>query len=130
MKANDGIKKILMVDDDEVHLLIANSILKDKYETISAKSGKEAISLITKGLVPSLILLDVLMPEMDGWETYNIIKGISLLQNVPIVFLTTLDGENERQYAARLGAADLITKPCHGDELLEKIGKIIDSRTE
>ena len=121
-----GINKILIVDDNEVHLVIAENILKGKFEVITAKSGKEALALLSKGVVPGAILLDVLMPEMDGWETYNKIKGISLLENVPIAFLTSLDGMREKLYASRIGAADLITKPYDGEELIKKINTMIE----
>jgi len=130
MEKNVGMKKILIVDDSEVHLVIAENILKSKYETITAISGKEALNLLTKGLIPNLILLDILMPEMDGWEVYNKIKGISLLQNVPIAFLTSLDGVREKLYASRIGAADMITKPYEGKELLSRVEKMLDPKAE
>jgi len=118
----DNSPKVLLVDDSDVHLMIAENILKEKYNVTTAKSGKEALALISKnGLVPNLILLDVLMPDMDGWEVYNKIKGISILQNVPVAFLTSLDGEKEKLYASRLGAADLITKPYESSELLKRV---------
>jgi len=123
---NEANKKLLIVDDNEVHLVIAENILKGKYDVTTAKSGKEALTLLSKGLIPNLILLDVLMPEMDGWETYNKIKGISLLRNVPIAFLTSLDGVREKLYASRIGAADLITKPYEGDELISRIEKMLE----
>ena len=122
----DNSLKILLVDDSDVHLMIAENILKEKYNVITAKSGKDALALLAKDkLVPSLILLDVLMPDMDGWEVYNKLKGISLLQNVPVAFLTSLDGEKEKLYASRLGAADLITKPYDSTELLKRVETIL-----
>jgi CheY-like chemotaxis protein len=123
---NNEMKKLLLVDDSETQLYIAENILKATYEIITAKSGKEAISLLSKGLIPNLILLDVLMPEMDGWETFNLIKGISLLRNVPIAFLTSLDGEPEKLHASRLGAADFISKPLEEKDLLRRIETIIE----
>ena len=129
METNNEMKKVLVVDDSEVHLLIVGGILKGKYETVTANSGKEALAIIAKGYFPNLILLDILMPEMDGWETYNKIKGISLLKDVPIAFLTSLDGEREKQYASRIGAADMITKPCEGKELLERIHSIMEKHS-
>jgi len=126
METNDKKKKILVVDDSEVHLLIVDGILKGKYDTTTAKSGKEALALISKGYAPDMILLDVLMPEMDGWETFNKIKGISLLKDVPIAFLTSVDGEREKMYASRIGAADMIAKPCEGEELLKRIKNILE----
>ena len=127
---NIVMKKILIVDDNEVHLVIAENILKGKYEINTAKSGKDALALLSKGYIPSLILLDVLMPDMDGWETYNKIKGISLLRNVSIAFLTSLDGEREKMYASRIGAADLITKPYDGEELKKRIENILEGRVD
>ena len=125
---NKIIKKVLIVDDNEVHLVIAENILKGKFEVTTAKSGKEALGLLSKGMVPNVILLDVLMPEMDGWEVFNKIKGISLLQSVPIAFLTSLDGVREKLYASRIGAADLITKPFDGNELLNRVEKMLENR--
>ena len=123
-------KKILLVDDSDVHLVIAVNILKDKYEIDTAKSGKEALGILSKGLVPDLILLDILMPEMDGWETFNKIKGISLLKDVPIAFLTSLDGVREKLYASRIGANDLITKPYDGEDLLLRVEKLVKNIAE
>ena len=118
--------KILVVDDSDVHLMIAENILKETYNVTTAKSGKDALALLSKGgLIPNLILLDVLMPDMDGWEVYNKIKGISLLKDVPVAFLTSLDGEKEKLYASRLGAADLITKPYDSSELLKRVETIM-----
>jgi CheY-like chemotaxis protein len=126
--SNSEMKKILIVDDNEVHLVIAENILKGKYNVTTAKSGGEALTLLSKNLIPDLILLDVLMPEMDGWEAYNKIKGISLLQNVPVAFLTSLDGVREKLYATRIGAADLITKPYDGVELIKRIEKMLERK--
>ena len=117
--------KILLVDDSDVHLMIAENILKETYNVTTAKSGKDALAILAKGLIPNLILLDVLMPDMDGWEVYNKIKGISLLKDVPVAFLTSLDGEKEKLYASRLGAANLITKPYESSELLKRVETIM-----
>ena len=118
-------KKILLVDDDEIHLEIAESILKENYQIITAKSGKEAIAILIKDNIPHLILLDILMPKMDGWETFNTIKGISLLEDVPIIFLTSVNGAEERKQAEEMGASDFITKPYKKEDLLKRIKKII-----
>jgi putative two-component system response regulator len=127
----DNSPKILLVDDSDVHLMIAENILKEKYNVTTAKSGKDALALLAKSkLVPNLILLDVLMPDMDGWEVYNKVKGISLLQNVPVAFLTSLDGEKEKLYASRLGAADLITKPYESSELLKRVETILAKQSK
>jgi DNA-binding response OmpR family regulator len=122
----DKAKKIIVVDDDEIYLTMIETILKDKYEVITAKSGKDALGYFLKGIIPNLILLDVLMPELDGWETFNRLKAISFLQDVPIVFLTAVIGSAEAEHARKIGAADYITKPFETDDLLNRIEKILD----
>jgi len=119
-------KKILLVDDSELYLQVAENILKEKYEISTAKSGKEALSFLAKGAFPNLILLDILMPEMDGWEVFNLIKGISLLRDVPIAFLTALDSETDKVQASGLGASDFITKPFNEEVLLERINALFE----
>jgi len=105
-------KKIFLIDDDELHLLAAEICLKDEYDIHKAKSGEEALkSLCKNDFIPDLIMLDIIMPEMDGWEVFRKIKGISILKNIPILFLTSVDGEEEKEKARELGAVDYITKP-------------------
>ena len=119
-------KKILLVDDSDLQLAIADNILKNEYEVITAQSGEDALKYLIKGLIPDIILLDVLMPNMDGWETYHKIRGISLLINTPIAFFTSLNESENIKYAQGIGAAGYITKPFEKDELLEKIKDIIE----
>ena len=118
-------KKILLIDDSEIYIEVALNILKPQYDIIAAISGNEALSFLANGFIPDLILLDILMPEMDGWETFNLIKGISLLRDVPIAFLTALDSEAKKDHAAIIGASAFITKPFEKEVLLEKVNAII-----
>ena len=119
---------ILLVDDDEFYLDTAEAILKEKYNIVTAKSGKEAISCLFKGTVPNLILLDIMMPRMDGWKTYSRLKGISLLKEVPILFVTALYEASDMKHAFDIGAADYITKPYRKNDLLDRIEKTIIKR--
>lgn len=118
-------KKILMVDDDVIQLEIAQAILQNTYEVYTAKSGQEALAHFFKGLSPDLILLDIVMPNMDGWETFNRIRAISLLKDVPIAFLTSVDGAAAEKHALEMGAADFITKPYKKSELLNRLKHLI-----
>ena len=120
-------KKILLVDDTTLHLEAAKSFLESKYEIITARSGKEALKIFAQGIIPDLVLLDILMPEMDGWETFNYLRGISLLRDVPIAFLTSLDNEIDKNYASRLGAVDFISKPFKREELVKRVDSILES---
>jgi len=119
-------KKILLVDDDEIHLLAAKSMLMNEYTIFTANSGKKALELIYKRFNPDLIILDIIMPEMDGWETFHRLKAISFLYGTPIAFLTSLHGTNDKKHAQELGAADFITKPLDKEALLKSIETIFN----
>jgi len=119
-------KKVLVVDDNEIHLLLAETYLRDEYTVVTAKSGKEALGLFYQGMVPQLILLDLIMPGMDGWHTYKRIKAISNLHDTPIAFLTGSSDPKDIQHAHEMGAADYIKKPYEKDDLLRRIGRIIN----
>jgi CheY-like chemotaxis protein len=112
-----------VVDDDEIHLEMTKGILGNKYEVITVKSSKDALQLFFQGLVPHLVLLDLIMPDIDGWHTYDRIKGISNLHNVPIAFVTASTDPKDISHAKEMGAVDYIKKPCN--DLLERVGKLI-----
>ena len=115
-------KSILMVDDDEMHLSVTESFLKDQYKVFLVKSGKEALEFLgADKTIPDLILLDILMPEMDGWAVFDKINDIAALKFTPIMFYTSLDEESAKEKAYELGAVDYITKPCKPSILREKI---------
>jgi len=115
-------KAILLVDDDETHLVHTEASLKDEYDVFMVKSGKEALEFLGKDQnIPDLILLDVLMPEMDGWTVFDKINGIADLKFTPIMFYSSLEEDVAREKAYELGAFDFITKPCKKSVLLDKI---------
>jgi len=131
-KFNDTIgnekKKILMVDDDSIHLEMVNEVLKNDYDITTVTSGKDALGLFYQGLVPDLILLDLIMPDMDGWNTYSRIKAISSLHDTPIAFFTVSDDPQDVKHAHEMGAVDFIKKPYDKDDLLKRVGKIIKKK--
>ena len=116
-------KKILVVDDEELILTMAKSMLGKEYEVTTVKSGKEALQLFYKGLVPDLVLLDLIMPGLDGWNTYERIKDISNLHHVPIAFFTSSNDPADKIQASKMGAVDFIEKPCK--DLLGRVKKLI-----
>jgi methyl-accepting chemotaxis protein len=118
-------QKILIVDDDEIFLTMVVKELQDDYDMVTAKSGKEALGLFYQGLVPQLILLDLIMPEMDGWDTYSRIKDISGLHDTPMAIFTASNDPKDIERAREMGAVDYIKKPCKKDDLLNRIGKIL-----
>jgi CheY-like chemotaxis protein len=118
-------KKILAVDDDVVQLKVISSFLEEDYDVIGAKSCEAALKLLYQGLDPIFILLDIVMPGADGWVTYERIKGISDLHNVPIAFLTGSSDPADIKRAKDMGAVDYIKKPVSQDELLGKVKKAV-----
>ena len=118
-------KKLLIVDDDEIHLEIAKTILDEYYETLTASSGKHALELLYKGHVPNLVLLDIVMPNMDGWEVFRRIKAISTLHDIPVAFYTSSTGEAEEKHAQAIGAVDYLIKPFNKDDLLQSLDNIL-----
>jgi putative two-component system response regulator len=119
-------KKILLVDDDEIHLVTAELFLKDEFEIYKAKSGNEALTYLGNNeFVPDLIMLDIIMPNMDGWELFKRIKTMGSLKNIPIVFLSSEGGNKEKQRAFTMGAVDYITKPFNMTDLKSRIKEML-----
>jgi len=104
--------RILCVDDDINMLNTEEDILISAGYTVSlAKSGRQAIELLKKGISYQLVLLDVDMPDMDGYETFQEIRKLDNARMTPIIFLTGMDGEDFQVKGWEYGAADYITKP-------------------
>ena len=108
---NNKIPKILIIDDAPQNIQIAVEILKDKYTVSVATSGEKALSLLEDGLHPDLILLDIVMPDMDGFAVCKTLKSNSRYCNIPIIFLTILENEFDMVKGLELGAVDYVTKP-------------------
>ena len=125
MEKNNKVKKILLVDDNEIELSLTENVLNNEYEIIKAKSGKEALEYLLKGNVPNLILLDILMPQLDGWETYDRVRAITFLHDVPIAFLTSVDESSKVDHAYEIGASDYILKPYNAKDLIIRIATIM-----
>ena len=112
--SQDGVAKrplLLIVDDvhENLHGLI--NILRDDYAIAAATSGDKALELARREPQPDLILLDIMMPGMDGYETCRQLKGDARTRHIPVIFLTALDHEEDEQRGLELGAEDYITKP-------------------
>ena len=104
-----GRPKILVVDDIEINRIILDEILSDAYVIEQASDGLEAISILLNTTVkPNLILLDIMMPGMDGFEVLQFIKANDLLKKIPVIFITAA---NEEKKGLRAGAVDYISKP-------------------
>ena len=125
-EAEVGRPRVLLVDDDERNLLAVQSILEDLGEVVPARSGEEALRHLLKGEF-AVILLDVYMPGMDGYETAQIIRSRDQTKGIPIVFLSAVNKETEhllRGYA--MGAVDYVFKPVDSVILRSKVAVFVD----
>src|SRR5215472_17014228 len=113
--------KILIVDDDPLNVDYLEQELEDLgYTTVSARNGREALEKVTLE-APDLILLDVMMPVMDGLTACRILKEDDETRLIPIVILTALDGFDDRIKGIESGADDFLIKPVNQRELLARI---------
>lgn len=115
-------KRILMVDDVATNLRCAAEILKEKYEITAVKSGEKAMAVL-QDVAPDLVLLDVYMPGMDGFEVFEQIRMIPEFADVPVIFMTAESDKNIEARARTMGAADFIRKPYEPDILMDKVEK-------
>lgn len=112
---------VLIVDDTNDNLIFLSNLLKDVYRVKVANSGAKAIQIAQSETPPDLILLDIIMPEMDGYEVCKTLKANNQTKRIPIIFLTSASEIGEEIYGLNLGAADYITKPLHPAILLARI---------
>ena len=119
--------KILIVDDTPMNVAIITGFLKEHYEIEMAESGVQALEILATHHF-DLILLDVMMPEMDGYEVCKKIKANSDTQDIPVIFVTSLTSAEEQLQGLEAGAEDYIPKPVNKEVLLTKIQKTFDNK--
>ena len=112
-------KKVLIVDDDIRNIFSLVAVLeRHKMEVLSAENGKDAISLLKKTPGIEIILMDVMMPEMDGYETMRAVRKLAKFKTLPIISLTAKAMKGDREKCIEAGASDYITKPVNTEQLL------------
>ena len=120
-------QKILLVDDNNDFVYSVKKRLEkisEKYEVISATSGKECFELLEHGILPDIILLDIMMPGMDGWEVFVKLKEKMQWKKIPVVFLTAKTDPYSKCFGD-ITADDYIEKPVEINELMERIDKVL-----
>ena len=113
--------RILIVDDEFPNRLILEDLLAEQYSVHALSNGRQALDYLMAAGKADLILLDVLMPEMDGFEACRRIKAEPGLQDIPVLFLTSLDSVADEEHGLSLGAADFIHKPFSRSIVLARI---------
>ena len=111
-------KQVLVVDDDVRNIFALSSVLERRGMTVlSATTGREAIRLLDETPALSLVLMDIMMPEMDGYETMQAIRNNSIYRRLPIVALTAKAMRGDREKCLKAGASDYLAKPVNMDQL-------------
>jgi len=113
-------KTIFVVDDSDTNLVMAEEALEKQYRVMTLPSAARMFELLKK-VTPDLILLDILMPEMTGFEAMKLLKASDLHADIPVIFLTGLIDPTDEAYGIELGAVDFITKPFSGPVLRNRI---------
>ena len=118
----------MMVDDEEDQIFGIKTALKytggDEYEVIPAHNGAECFELLKNNEIPDLILLDIMMPEMNGWAVFYKLKDNPLWKDIPVIFLTARTDEIAENAGGFLGD-DYIEKPVRTEELKKRIDKVL-----
>lgn len=121
-------QKILLVDDTPANLKILGQCLRDRYDVSVATSGAQALSMVWNKQPPDLILLDIIMPEMDGYEVCRQLKEHPDSCDIPIIFVTALSEAGEETKGLELGAVDYVTKPFSPSIIRARVKNHLDFR--
>lgn len=118
-------KKILLIDDSSVNNLLLQNVLEDdNFEVMVAFSGKEGLEILSEE-TPDLVILDIMMPKMDGFEVLNKIVAGERTKDIPVIMLTAKTDYADKKLSLEAGAADYINKPVNIDDLLKKVNSIL-----
>jgi len=110
MMSDEKKYSVLIVDDERSNIRVLNSILNPDYTVYAASDGRDAIEAAEEFL-PDVILLDIIMPDMDGYDVVFRLKSSEKTKDIPVIFITGLDGKEDKKKGIALGASDYIAKP-------------------
>jgi len=118
---------ILIVDDTPTNIQLLAEVLHDNYRLKVATTGKTALAIAKNPEArPDLILLDIMMPEMDGYEVCRRLKEDPATRDIPVIFVTAKDDVVDEELGLRLGAVDYLTKPVKVGILLQRVGNLLE----
>ena len=122
-------KKILVVEDNEINRAMLSEILSSEYQVLEAENGAVALDVLKEyGEGISLILLDIIMPVMDGYTFLAHVKADQAYSSIPVIVTTQSDGESDEVAALSHGAADFVAKPYRPQIILHRVASIINLR--
>ncbi|MBP7765909.1 MAG: response regulator [Deltaproteobacteria bacterium] len=111
MRTDTLLQTVLIIDDEVTNIAVLNELLQSSYNILFAKDGPTGLKLAISTMRPDLILLDILMPEMDGYEVMNRLQSDEYTKNIPVIFITAKGEEEDEARGFALGAVDYISKP-------------------
>lgn len=130
MKTNQNLHIVYIEDDPEMVNLVALILTRHGYKVSTAYSGPEGLEIIQKTL-PDLILLDIMMPDVDGWEVYQKLKRQQETKNIPTIIITAKSQPVDRVLGLHIAKVDdFIAKPFHPQELIESIERVLEKQKE
>jgi CheY-like chemotaxis protein len=118
-------KKVLVVEDVDMNRELIVQLLEDKYQVIEAVNGQEGVDLAEK-VRPQLILMDLSLPIMNGWEATRLLKTNPNLRSIPVIALTAHAMKGDKETALAAGCDDYLVKPLDEGQLMEKVSKFLD----
>jgi signal transduction histidine kinase len=119
---------ILVVDDEPANLAVLNELLRPYFRVQVARSGAQALQVLATSPGPDLVLLDVVMPEMDGYEVLTQIRQSPGSHDIPVMFVTAMDSRDNEQHGLELGAVDYITKPIVPGIVLSRVRTHLEAK--
>jgi putative two-component system response regulator len=119
---------LVVVDDSPDNLSLLTALLRPHYNVLAATTGESALRVAGTLPTPDLILLDVMMPEMDGYEVLRRLRANPATQHIPVIFLTALADATDMEYGLKLGAADYITKPFQPAVLMARVSVQLEAK--
>ena len=125
MQIQETRRTVLVIDDCDPHRAMYEMTLAAEFDVVTAARGREGLRLAATNH-PDAILLDVLMPGMDGWETCTRLKSDPATESIPVILLTGATDLDLTDHAMAVGACDVLTKPCSPGRLVETIHKALD----
>jgi putative two-component system response regulator len=118
---DDSTPTILIVDDEPANLALLSEVLRPAYRTRAANCGERVLRIATSDPRPDLILLDVMMPEMDGYQVLQRLKEIPNTADIPVIFISAMNDEMDEEEGLKQGAVDYITKPIKSSIVLARV---------
>jgi len=115
------VPRILVVDDMPDNLFLMNGLLEDLFDVVQANSGRAALEVIMSSNPPDMVLLDIMMPDMDGYEVLRRVRQHTPTAHIPVIFLTALASQQDQRLGMDLGAVDYLTKPVDPVEVQRRI---------